>query len=261
MLPDMERTKPAYTVHQLAVMAGISVRTLHHYDHIGLLTPSTRTAAGYRLYREADLLRLQQILLFRELDLPREEIRRILDDPGFDLVQSLAKHRRTLEERAERLAQLLNTVDRTIARLTEVDMSLTDEELYEGLPKEQVARWKREVNERYDPKLVAESNRRVQAMSKEQWNDVKTEGDAIARRMAELMGRPASDAEVQATIARQHAWIENFYPCSAEVFQGLGQGYAENPEFRANYDKYRPDLADFMRDAMTYYAEHTLAGK
>ena len=138
-------------------------------------------------------------------------------------------------------------------------MSLTDEELYEGLPKEQVERWKHEVDERYDPKLVAESNRRVHAMGKEQWNTVKAEGDAISRRMAELMGRAASDPEVQATIAWQHAWIENFYPCSAEVFMGLGQLYAENPEFRANYDKVRPGLADFMRDAMAYYAEHTLA--
>ena len=86
----------------------------------------------------------------------------------------------------------------------------------------------------------------------------KGEGDAISRRMAELMGRAAGDPEVQATIARQHAWIENFYPCSAEMFQGLGQHYADHPEFRANYDKYRPDLADFMRDAMAYYAEHTL---
>jgi DNA-binding transcriptional MerR regulator len=255
----MKKRATGYTVHQLASMAGISVRTLHHYDHIGLLTPSARTAAGYRLYGTADLLRLQQILLYRELDLPLEEIRRILDDPGFDPIRALAQHRRTLELQAERLAHLLHTIDRTIARLTEVDMSLTDEELYEGLPKEQVERWKREVDERYDPKLVAESNRRVHAMSKDQWNDVKAEGDAISRRMAELMGRAAGDPEVQATIARQHAWIEKFYPCSAEVFQGLGQHYAENPEFRANYDKYRPGLADFMRDAMAYYARHTLA--
>ena len=249
----------AHTVHQLASLAGISVRTLHHYDHIGLLTPSARSAAGYRLYGTSDLLRLQQILLFKELDLPLEEIRRILDDPGFEPVRALVQHRRTLELRAERLARLLHTIGRTIARLTEVDMSLTDEELYEGLPKEQVDRWKREVDERYDPTLVAESNRRVHAMSKEQWNGVKAEGDAISRRMAELMGRPADDPEVQATIARQHAWIENFYPCSAEMFQGLGQHYAEHPEFRANYDKYHPDLADFMRDAMAYYAEHNLA--
>lgn len=257
----MERTKPAYTVHQLANMAGISVRTLHHYDHIDLLRPSARNAAGYRLYQEADLLRLQQILLFKELDLPLAEIRRILDHPGFDPIHALVQHRRTLEERAERLAGLLSTIDRTIARLTEVDMSLTDEELYEGLPKERVARWKREVDERYDPKLVAESNRRVRAMSKEQWNATKAEGDAISRRMAELMGRAPGDPEVQATIARQHAWIENFYPCSAEMFAGLGQHYAEHPEFRATYDRYRPDLADFMRDAMAYYAEHTLAGR
>ncbi len=255
----MEKRATAYTVHQLASMAGISVRTLHHYDHIGLLTPSAHTAAGYRLYGTEDLLRLQQILLYRELDLPLAEIRRILDDPGFDRVRALAQHRRTLELQAERLARLVNTIDRTIARLTEVDMSLTDEELYEGLPKEQVERWKREVDERYDPRLVAESNRRVHAMSKGQWDGVKAEGDAIARRMAELMGRAAGDPEVQATIARQHAWIENFYPCSAEMFQGLGQHYAENPEFRANYDRYRPGLADFMRDAMAYYADHTLA--
>ena len=257
----MEKRAATHTVHQLAGLAGISVRTLHHYDHIGLLKPSARTEAGYRLYGTADLLRLQQILLYRELDLPLEAIRRILDDPGFDPVRALMQHRQTLEVQSARLARLLHTIDRTIARLTEDDMSLTDEELYEGLPKEQVARWKREVNERYDPQLVAESNRRVQAMSKSEWNDVKAEGDAIARRMAELMGRPAGDPEVQATIARQHAWIENFYPCSAEVFQGLGQLYAENPEFRANYDKYRPELADFMRDAMAYYAEHTLAAR
>ena len=248
----------AHTVNQLASLAGISVRTLHHYDHIGLLTPSARTSAGYRLYGEKDLLRLQQILLYRELDLPLVEIRRILDNPGFDPVEALAQHRRTLERQAERLARLLHTIDRTIARLMEVDMSLTDEELYEGLPKEQVDRWKREVNERYDPQLVAESNRRVGATSKEQWSAVKAEGDAISRRMAELMGRAPGDPEVQATIARQHAWIENFYPCSAEVFQGLGQLYTDNPEFRANYDKVRPGLADFMRDAMAYYAQHAL---
>jgi DNA-binding transcriptional MerR regulator len=254
----MEERTAAYTVHQLANMAGISVRTLHHYDHIGLLTPSARTAAGYRLYGEEDALRLQQILFFKELDLPLDEIRHVLDAPGFDQVEALAQHRQTLTLRAERLSRLLNTIDRTIAKLTEVDMNLTDEELYEGFPKEQVERWQREVKERYDPTLVAESNRRVHAMSKEQWKAVKAEGDAISRRMADLMERAPGDPEVQAIVARQHAWIENFYSCPAEMFRGLGQHYAEHPEFRANYDKYRLGLADFMRDAMAYYAEHTL---
>jgi DNA-binding transcriptional MerR regulator len=257
----MKRTTVAYTVRQLAGMAGVSIRTLHHYDHIGLLAPSARTEAGYRLYGPSDLLRLQQILFFRELDVPLAEIQAILDDPGFNLVAALQQHRLLVHARVERLGALLNTIDRTIAKLTEVDMSLTDEELYEGFPKEQVERWKQEVNERYDPALVAESNRRVRAMSKSQWNDVKAEGDAVSRRMAELMGRDPGDPEVQTAIARQHAWIERFYPCSAEMFEGLGQHYADHPEFRATYDRYAIGLADFMRDAMAYYAEHTLSAR
>jgi DNA-binding transcriptional MerR regulator len=241
-------------------MAGVSVRTLHHYDHIGLLRPSARTAAGYRLYEEGDLLRLQQILFFRELDLPLDEIRRVLDNPGFDQVEALAQHRRTLELRSERLTQLLTTIDKTIRRLTEDNMTMTDAELYEGFTTEQIERWQREVKERYDPALVAESNRRVRAMSKEQWNAVKAEGDAVTQRMAELMDRVPGDPEVQATVARHHGWIERFYPASAEVYRGLGRGYAEHPEFRAFYETYRPGLADFMKEAMAYYADHSLAG-
>ena len=249
----------AYAIGQLADMAGVTVRTLHHYDQIGLLQPSARTAAGYRLYEEADLLRLQQILFFKELDLPLSEIQSILDDPDFDPVQALEQHRQLLYEQVGRLTRLLNTIDRTIHKLTEDDMTMTDAELYEGFSPEQIERYKREAREMYDPTLVAESERRVRKMSKEQWQAVKAEGDAVSRGMAELMGRDVADAEVQALMARQHAWIENFYPCSAEIFRGLGQLYANHPEFRATYDKYRPDLADFMAEAMAYYADEVLA--
>ncbi len=168
----MEKRNTAYTVHQVATLAGVSVRTLHHYDQIKLLRPSSRTAAGYRLYGETDLLRLQQILFFRELDFPLGEIQRILDDPGFDQVKALESHRRMLHERAERLALLLSTVDKTIQKLTEDTMTLTDADLYEGFSQEQIERYKREVKERYDPKLVAESDRRVRKMSKAQWQAV-----------------------------------------------------------------------------------------
>ena len=185
----MEKRNTAYTVHQVATLAGVSVRTLHHYDQIKLLRPSSRTAAGYRLYGEADLLRLQQILFFRELDFPLGEIQRILDDPGFDQIKALESHRRMLPERAERLALLLSTVDKTIQKLTEDTMTLTDAELYEGFSQEQIERYKREVKEQYDPKLVAESDRRVRKMSKAQWQVVGEDGKAAARRMAELMDR------------------------------------------------------------------------
>jgi DNA-binding transcriptional MerR regulator len=249
----------AYTVSQLADMAGVSVRTLHHYDHVGLLKPTARTAAGYRLYGEQDVLRLQQILFFKELDVPLSEIRDILDDPEFDQVEALENHRRTLLARAERLTRLLKTIDKTIQRLKEDDMTMTDEELYEGFTKEQIERYKREARERYDPALVEESERRLRKMTKAEWNAVKAEGGDVARAIAEHMDKGPHDPEVQTLIGRHHAWIENFYTANADVYRGLGQLYAEHEEFRKFYDKVRPGLADFMQAAMTHYADHNLS--
>jgi DNA-binding transcriptional MerR regulator len=248
-----------HTVQQLARLAGVSVRTLHHYDHIGLLKPSARTAAGYRLYGEADLLRLQQILFFKELDFPLADIQAILDEPGFDQVKALRDHRRLLQKEADRLGRLLNTIEKTISRLTEDNMTLTDEELYEGFTPEQIERYAREANELYDPAAVAEANRRVRQMSKAQWQAVKAEGGAVAQQLAVLMDQQPGDAAVQAAVARHYAWVDNFWHPTAESYRGLGQGYAEHPEFRAFYDKYRPGLADFMCAAMSYYADHILA--
>jgi DNA-binding transcriptional MerR regulator len=259
MVRAKEDDVKGYTVSQLAKMAGVSVRMLHHYDHVGLLRPSARTAAGYRLYQGQDLLRLQQILFFKELDLPLAQIQAILDDPAFDQVQALRNHRRMLEQRTERLARLLKTIDKTIRRLTEDTMEMTDAELYEGFTPEQIERYEREVNERYDPTLVAESKRRLRKLTKTQWQAVKQESDDITRALAALADRAPGDPEVQKLIARHHAWIENFYTASAKIYRGLGQLYTSHPEFRAHYDRYRPGLADFMQAAMAYYADHTLA--
>ena len=256
----MEKSERVYAVKALAKMAGVSVRTLHHYDHIGLLKPSSRTAAGYRLYGQKDLLRLQQILFYRELDFPLSEIKKILDRPGFKLTKALENHRAMLQERAERLARLLKTIDKTIQQLEEENVSMTDEELYEGFSKEQIEGYRREVRERYDPKLVEESELRVRKMTKEQWKVIKQTGDEIPRRLAGLMDRPPSDPEVQKVIAQHYKWIENFYTVSAERYRGLGALYVEDPRFRANYDKHRAGLADFMKAAMEYYCDHTLTG-
>ena len=260
----MEAREKHYTVSQLARMAGVTVRTLHHYDQIGLLTPAGRTepesgrSAGYRLYGEGELLRLQQILFFKELDLPLDQIRQILDDPGFDQVAALEHHRGMLQGRVERLARLLNTIDRTIDRLMEDDMTLTDEDLYEGFSTEQIERYKREAREMYDPALVEESERRVKGMSREKWQAVQNQGRDVTVAIAGLMDREPGDPEVQAQVAGHHAWIENFYPCSAEIYRGLAQGYVEHPEFRAFYEKVRPGLAEFLSAAMVIYADETL---
>ena len=247
-----------YTVGQLARMAGVSVRTLHHYDQIGLLQPSARTEAGYRLYGEPELLRLQQILFFKEVEMPLEQVRQALDDPGFDQVTALRRHRHLLRQHMERLTRLLNTIDRTIDRLTEENMPLTDEELYEGFSKEEIERYKREAREMYDPAMVEESERRAKKMSKAEWKTVGAEGEAVTLGLAALANRDPADPEVLKLVARHHAWVEHFYPCSADMYRGLGQLYVEHPEFRAFYGKYRPGLADFMSAAMNHYADQVL---
>lgn len=258
----MVKKMKAYSVKQLADMAGVSVRTLHHYDQIGLLKPSARTQAGYRQYGESDLLRLQQVLLFREFGMPLDEIRRVLEQPAFDTLAALERHYAALMAGQARIAVMLRTIEKTIRKLRNEDepMALTDAELYEGLSQETVERWQKEVNETYDPALVAESNRRVRKLSKEQWNAVKEEGGVVTLRLAELFkaGIKPESAEAQAAIEGQRRWIEHFYTPSAEIFRGLGELYATHPEFRANYDKYAKDLADFIRAAMAYYAEHSM---
>jgi DNA-binding transcriptional MerR regulator len=254
----METPARTHTVRQVARMAGVTVRTLHHYDDIGLLVSSARSAAGYRLYAEKDLLRLQQILFFRELDFPLEQIGEILDDPNFDQVRALESHRRMLRERVGRLERLLRTIDGTITRLTEGQMGLTDEELYAGFTKEQAERYRREAREQYGTAVVEESEQRARKMSKEQWQAVGAEGEAVTRELADLMERAPGDPEVQALVARHYAWVVHFWTPTAEAYAGLGQLYVEHPEFRAHYEKYRPGLADFMHSAMVYYSEHSL---
>jgi hypothetical protein len=137
-------------------------------------------------------------------------------------------------------------------------MAMTDEELYAGFSKEEIEGYQREVREKYDPRIVEESERRVRQMSKEQWKAMKQNGDEIPRRMAGLMDRPPGDPEVQQVIAQHHTWIQQFYTAPVELYRGLGTLYVEDARFRANYDKHRAGLADFMKAAMEYYCDHTL---
>ncbi len=138
-------------------------------------------------------------------------------------------------------------------------MPLSDKELYEGFSNKKIEQYNREVREKYDPEDVKKVDHKVRSMSREQWSAVKEEGGAIAAELAKLINRTPSDPEVQALIARQHAWIENFYPASAEVFRGLGDLYTTHEEFHAFYDHFAPNLADFMQKAMQIYSDTVLA--
>jgi DNA-binding transcriptional MerR regulator len=245
-----------HTVRSLARLAGVSVRTLHHYDAIGLLRPGRRSAAGYRLYGEGDLLRLQQILFYRELDLPLSEIALILDDPGFDPAESLRGHRKALEAKLGRLHRLLRTLDETLAHFTGGPM-LTDAELYQGFPPERIESIRREARERYGEEKVADSERRAKAMGKERWAQVQGEAAAINRDLAALMaaGAEPGSAGTRAAVARHLAWIRNFWTPDADSYRGLGRHYVEHPEFRAFYDKAAPGLAEYLRRAIDRFCE------
>ena len=252
-----------YTIGELAKLAGVSVRTLHHYDQIGLLHPGTRDPENdYRRYGREDLLRLQQILFFRELDLPLQKIEQILADPAADRLALLRQHHRNLGVRIGQLQTLQSTLEKTIQNLQEENsMPLTDAELYEGFDQATIDRYQKEVQETYDPEIVALANRNTRKLSKAEWAAVKAEGEAISAGLAKLMGHDPADSEVQAFAARQHAWVEHFYPVTAEMFRGLGELYTSHPEFRANYDKIAPGLADFLQKAMTIYADTVLENK
>lgn len=245
-----------HTVRQLARIAGVSVRTLHHYDAIGLLKPGRRSASGYRLYGQQDLLRLQQILFYRELDLPLSEIARILDDAEFDPAEALRGHRKALEAKLGRLHRLLRTLDGTLAQY-EGGTMLTDAELYQGFPAEKAEAIRAEARRLYGEDRVADSERKAKAMGKARWAEAGRETEAIGRDLAALMaaGSDAASPEVRAVVARHHAWIGNFWTPDAASYRGLGRLYVDHPEFRAYYDKTAPGLAEYLCRAIDRYCE------
>lgn len=253
----MTEKRKRYSVKQVSDLSGVSKRTLHYYDQIGLLTPAVRTEKKYRYYSENDLLRLQQILFHRELDFSLEQTRDILDDPEFDYLKAMKSHRKKLLQRQEQLDSLVLTLDKTIEKLEgDLAMKMDDKNLYEGFDKETIDRWNREVEEKYDPEIVAESRRNVNRMSKAQFDAVKNRGEEVTREIAARMALGADSEEVQKWIREHHRWIENFYACSPEMYRGLGQLYIQNPEFTEYYETIQSGLAAFMAEAVTVYADN-----
>lgn len=203
-----------YRVNDVARIANVTVRTLHHYERVGLLAPSRRSDSGYRLYRHGDLLRLQQILLWREMGFALEEIRRILDDPRFELRQALLAHREELSRRAGRVAEMIRSVDAAIERLDggkESDMK----ELFGGLDS---ARYEREAKERWgDTDSYKEAARRTQKYSKGDWARMKSEADDLLGKLAERMreGAAAGGLDVLDLAEEHRLYIDRwFYPAA-----------------------------------------------
>ncbi|PZR34935.1 MAG: MerR family transcriptional regulator [Azospira oryzae] len=253
----------SYSVKELSEIAGVSVRTLHLYDEIGLLKPSTRTEARYRLYGENELLRLQQILFYKELGISLEEIRSILDDPEFDLLQALESHKVALSQRKERVNTMLTTIDKTISQLKEKKM-LKHEELYEGLPKEEAEALRKEAIEEYGMEQITRSENHLRKMSKTQLNKLKEEQKEIANALLSLMNSDYTRAEVQHQIALHYANIRNFWGTAgssdkqANAYKCLGELYINDARFTTQNGHANPAFALFLSKAMTHFAENNL---
>jgi DNA-binding transcriptional MerR regulator len=243
-----------YTVKQLAGLAGVSVRTLHYYDEIGLLQPSAVAANGYRQYDEAALLRLQQILFYRELDFSLQEIQQIIGRPDFDVLRALEEHRRELHKRAGRLKRLIQTINHTLLHL-KGEIAMSNGELFEGFNEAKQKEYEAEARQRWGDDEVDASTKKWSAYSEAQKKQILAEGEAIRRDLAAAMPAGHDSPEVQAVVARWAKHLEYFYVPSIERLRGLGHLYVEDDRFAANYRKYHADLPEFFQRAIEVYCD------
>jgi MerR family transcriptional regulator, thiopeptide resistance regulator len=245
----------AYTVGELSRLTGVTVRTLHHYDEIGLVRPSGRTAAGYRLYTEAEVLRLQQVLLFRELGLPLDEIGAAIDEAASQ-EDLLRRHREVLVAKRGRLDAMVAAVDAALTVLSSKDaaMTMTNEDFKAMFDGFDPSAYEAEAEARWgDTDAYKESARRTKQYTKADWARYQAEAQANGVELAALMraGVPVTAPEVQAAVDAHRLLIDRwFYPCSVEMHKQLGAMYVADPRFTANLDKIAPGFARYLSDAI-----------
>lgn len=242
----------AFTVGELARLTGITVRALHHYDEIGLVVPSQRTAAGYRLYDDADVIRLQQVLLFRELGLPLDEIAFAIDEAG-TREELLRKHREVLVAKRGKLDAMLAALDSALGALEKGQTMQPDDvkHMFEGFDHSQ---YEEEAKQRWgDTDAYKESMRRTKKYGKAEWDKIQGDWQKLYADLANLMNAdtPVTDPAVQALVEAHRAHIDRwFYPCSVDMHKGLGAMYIQDARFKANLDKVAPGFAQYLSDAI-----------
>lgn len=244
-----------WSTAEVARMSRVSSRTLRHYDHVGLLPPARTGHGGLRFYERPQLLRLQHILVLRELGLGLDDIGAVLDGDA-DEVAALRRHQARLLAEADRLRTLAATVAATIHEREDGPI-MPAEELFTGLRDNP---YEAEARERWGDTVVDEANRRVADLDDAAAQAIKAEGDAVNRDLAAAMaaGTPVDDPAVQVIVARHHAWVSRFWTPGRDAYKGLGQMYVDDERFTATYDAVAPGLAPYLRDAMAEYAREHL---
>ena len=240
----------ANTVGAVAALTGVSVRTLHHYDHIGLVVPSVRTPAGYRGYTDADIERLHLVLVYRSVGMPLDEIRAVLDDAA-DVLVHLRRQHELLQEQAERLQHTIKAVEELMNAHRE-GIQLTAQEQVEifgatAFSEEYAA----EAEERWgETDAWKQSQQRVSQFTKQDWIAIKAEGDALLEALAQAMrgGVQPGSTEANELAARHRGSIERFYDCGDEMHRNLVEMYLADERFTRYYDDVEPGLARYLHD-------------
>lgn len=240
------------TVGDVARLAGVTVRTLHHYDEIGLVEASGRSDAGYRLYGDDDLERLQTVLFYRELGFPLDDIRTLLADPDFDRGAALREQRKLLTEQVHRLERMVRALDEAIDA-HERNETMSDDAMFAVFGEEQ-RELQEEARERWgDTDAWQQSRARTAGYTEQDWEELKAESGRIMQQIAETYrsgAAPDSEAAMYAVDAHRRQIDERFYPCSREMQVHLGEMYVQDPRFRATYEDLEPGLAEWVRDAI-----------
>ena len=247
----------SYTVNKLSKLAGVSVRTLHYYDEIGLLKPDAIRSNGYREYGDQAVLKLQQILFYRELDLSLEEIKAMVSRPDFDPVAALEAHRVSLQGRAARLERLIQTVDDTLLHMKGLK-EMSPKQLFTAFSDEEQEKYAKEAEQMYDPAIVKESNRKFKTLSTAEKQRIFDEGNQIYADMVAAMPKGAASPDVQAIVERWRKHMDYFWTPNLEQLNGLAEVYNSDPRFKANFDRIDARLAEFMREAVGEYVKRNV---
>lgn len=241
------------TVGAAARLARVTVRTLHHYDEIGLLHPSERSAAGYRRYGASDLERLQLILFYRQLGFGLSDIGRIMRDPKFDRRTALLAQRELLARKAEQTRSMLGAIDVALAAI-EKGMTMDRNEMFGAFGDFDPTQYEDEVKERWgQTDAYRESARRTGRYSKDDWKRLRAESEAIEADLASLLasGESATSEAAMDLAERHRLHIDRwFYPCSHEMQVGLAEMYTADDRFRKHYDDRAAGLAQYVHDAI-----------
>jgi len=241
-----------FTVKQLSRLAGITPRTLHYYDEIGLLKPTRVGDNGYRYYGEEALLRLQQILFYRQLDMPLDSIKKIMGRRDFDVMSALESHKQELRKRIAQMERLITTVDDTILHLKgKKDMS--QKQLFEAFNEEQQAEYEKEAMRLYDPAIVKASNKKWKSYTAADKQRILDEGNAVYQGFLQAMPTGPASPEAQSAVEAWRKHMDYFWTPNEEQLLGLANGYNDDLHFKANFDKIDPGLAAFVREAVKIY--------